>query len=148
MHVYGVSDYVKFHQVHNQLGTPGGAKSFPREVRTFWTVTSNFKRCPIHFSRGGKPPLSRPGCGPKFQKRPITFPLTIIWGDCIAMSSFIVLVSGLHIFSKLRTFSALLLKFWPSKHVQGVQTTKITRLAGNKTLDNSRLNFFGIIVQF
>jgi len=41
-------------QARNQLRTPGGAKSFLRGVRTFWTMSNSFKLYPTHFSRGGE----------------------------------------------------------------------------------------------
>ena len=41
-------------QARNQLGTPGGAKSFPREAQISWTMSNIFKLCPTHFSRGEK----------------------------------------------------------------------------------------------
>jgi len=41
-------------QARNQLGTSGGAKSFPRGTQIFWTMSNIFKLCVIHFSRGGK----------------------------------------------------------------------------------------------
>jgi len=41
-------------QARNQLGTPGGAKSFLRGAQNFWTVSNNFKLCPTHLSRGAK----------------------------------------------------------------------------------------------
>jgi len=41
-------------QVRNQLGTPGGAKSFPRGAQIFWTMSNIFKLCPTHFSRWGE----------------------------------------------------------------------------------------------
>jgi len=40
-------------QARNQLGT-GGAKSFLRGVKIFWTMSNRFKPCPRHFSRGAK----------------------------------------------------------------------------------------------
>ena len=39
-------------QARNQLGTPGGTKNFPRGANIFWTMSSIFKLCPTHFSRG------------------------------------------------------------------------------------------------
>jgi len=41
-------------QARNQLGTPGGAKSFPRGAQLFLTMSNNFKLCSTHFSRGDK----------------------------------------------------------------------------------------------
>jgi len=41
-------------QALNQLGTPGGAKSFLRGAHIFWTVSNSFKLCPTHFSSGGE----------------------------------------------------------------------------------------------
>ena len=49
-------------QASNQLGTPGGAKSFLRGAEIFWTMSNIFKLCPTHFfqnisnkfSRGAK----------------------------------------------------------------------------------------------
>ena len=40
-------------QARNQLGSPWGAKSFLRGAQFFWTMSNNFNRCPMHFSRGG-----------------------------------------------------------------------------------------------
>ena len=58
-------------QARNQLGTPGGAKSFLRGVQIFWTLSNIFKLYPTHFSRGGekfyrelRPPCAPPGYGP------------------------------------------------------------------------------------
>jgi len=42
----------RFHQARNQLGTPGGAKSFPSGAKIFWTMSNIFKMCPTHSSRG------------------------------------------------------------------------------------------------
>jgi len=39
-------------QACNQLGTPGGAKSFPRGAQIFKTMSNSFKLCPTHFSGG------------------------------------------------------------------------------------------------
>ena len=53
-------------QARNQLGSPGGAKSFLRGAQIFWTVSNNFKRCQYifpggkKFSRGTSPPLRHP----------------------------------------------------------------------------------------
>jgi len=59
------------HQARNQLGTPGGAKSFPRGAQIFGTMSNVFKRRPTHFSRGGEkflggnlPPCVPPGYEP------------------------------------------------------------------------------------
>ena len=41
-------------QGSNQLGTPGGVKSFPRGAQMFSTMSNIFKLCPTHFSRGGE----------------------------------------------------------------------------------------------
>ena len=41
-----------------QLGTPGGAKSFPRGTEFFLTMSNCFTLCPTHFSRGDHPPVS------------------------------------------------------------------------------------------
>jgi len=41
-------------QARNQRGTPGGAKSFQRRAKIFWTMSNSFKRCPTHFSREGE----------------------------------------------------------------------------------------------
>jgi len=38
----------------NQLGTPGGAKSFLRGAQNFQTMSNSFKLCPTQFSRGDK----------------------------------------------------------------------------------------------
>jgi len=46
--------YVVWNQACNQLGTPGGVKSFLRGAQFFWTMLNSFKRCPTHFSRGGR----------------------------------------------------------------------------------------------
>jgi len=43
-------------QARNQLGIPGGAKSFLRGGQIFWIVSNSFKLCPTHFSRGTSPP--------------------------------------------------------------------------------------------
>jgi len=57
-------------QTRNQLGTPGGAKSFPRGTQIFSTMSNIFKLCPTHlsrgkhFSRGASPPLRLLGYGP------------------------------------------------------------------------------------
>ena len=50
-------------QARNQLGTPGGAKSFPRGGQFFWTMSNSFKTCPTHFSCGGEN-FSRGGIAP------------------------------------------------------------------------------------
>ena len=50
-------------QARNQLGTPGGAKSFLRGGQIFSTMSNCFKLCPAHFYRGEKmgfAPLRRP----------------------------------------------------------------------------------------
>ena len=79
--IYNVSADAKttvetdYKQARNQLGTPGGAKSFPRGAKSFWTMSNVFKLCPKHFSRGGekflgrassplRPPCASPGYGP------------------------------------------------------------------------------------
>jgi len=56
-------------QARNQLGTPGGAKSFPRGAQILWTMYNILKLCPTHFSRGDQkfsrgaaPPGYRPEC--------------------------------------------------------------------------------------
>jgi len=58
-------------QAHNQLGTPGGAKSFLGGAQIFFTMSSSFKRCQTLFSRGAKnvlgqvsPPLVTGRVGP------------------------------------------------------------------------------------
>jgi len=55
-------------QARNQLGTPGGAKSFLRGSQIFWTMSNNFKRCPMNFSREGenfsRGSFAPPGYGP------------------------------------------------------------------------------------
>jgi len=38
-------------QACNQLGTSGGAKSFPRRAQIFWTMSNIVKLCATHFSR-------------------------------------------------------------------------------------------------
>ena len=45
--------WVSLSQARNQLGTPGGAKSFLRGAQIFWTMPNTFKRCKTHFSWGG-----------------------------------------------------------------------------------------------
>ena len=50
-------------QARNQLGTPGGAKSFPRGAQIFWTMSNIFKLCPKHLSRGSEK-FAPPGYGP------------------------------------------------------------------------------------
>ena len=40
------------------LGHQEGRKSFLRGAQIFWTMSNNFKRCPTHFSRGGRKFLS------------------------------------------------------------------------------------------
>jgi len=50
----GVTCNETANQARNQLGTPGGAKSFPRGGQIFWTMSNIFKICPTHFSRGGE----------------------------------------------------------------------------------------------
>ena len=49
-------------KARNQLGTPGGPKSFPRGAQIFWTISNIFKLCPTHFYRG--PKFSRRGLAP------------------------------------------------------------------------------------
>jgi len=44
------------HQVHNQLGTTGGAKSFLRGAQIFWTMSNTFFQGEKNFL-GGSPPL-------------------------------------------------------------------------------------------
>jgi len=49
-------------QARNQLGIPGGAKSFLRGAQIFLTLPNSFKLCPTHFPggefcRGASPPL-------------------------------------------------------------------------------------------
>jgi len=41
-------------QARNQLGTPGGVKSFPKGPKNFITIANSFKLCPAHISRGGE----------------------------------------------------------------------------------------------
>ena len=41
-------------QMRNQLGTPGGAKSFLRVAQIFWTMSNIFERCPTHIPRDGE----------------------------------------------------------------------------------------------
>jgi len=43
-----------WNQARNQLGTPGGAKSFLRGAPIFWAMSNIFKLYPTHFSRGGE----------------------------------------------------------------------------------------------
>ena len=47
-------DCITEHQARNQIGIPGGAKSFPRGAQNFWTMSNIFKLCPMHFSRGAE----------------------------------------------------------------------------------------------
>jgi len=47
-------DFFGVCQARNQLGTPGGAMSFPRGAKIFWTMSNSFKLCPTHFSRVGE----------------------------------------------------------------------------------------------
>ena len=67
------------HQARNQLGTPGGAKSFLRGAQIFWTMFNSFKLCPTHFSRGGEKFSRRcfahPGYGPVLH----WFQPTVLW---------------------------------------------------------------------
>jgi len=58
--------YTTATQARNQLASPGGAKSFLRGVQIFWTMSNNFKRCPIHFSKGVEN-FSRRGCAPRLR---------------------------------------------------------------------------------
>jgi len=44
-------------QARNQLGSPGGAKSFLRGALIFYTRSNSLKLCPTHFSRGGEKSL-------------------------------------------------------------------------------------------
>ena len=46
--------YSNDNHARNQLGTPGGAKSFLRGAQIFWTMSNMFKLYPTHFSRGAK----------------------------------------------------------------------------------------------
>ena len=46
--------FYSVNQARNQLGTPGGAKSFLREAQIFWTMSNTFKLYPTHFSREGE----------------------------------------------------------------------------------------------
>jgi len=58
-------------QARYQLGTLGGAKSFPRESQIFWTRSNVFELCPTHFSRGANNFLGLPlvtGLGGSRQK--------------------------------------------------------------------------------
>jgi len=50
-------------QARNQLGTPGGAKSFPKGAQIFWNMSNSFKIYPTNFSKGGKK-ISRGGFAP------------------------------------------------------------------------------------
>jgi len=54
------------YQARNQLGTPGGAKSFLRVAQIFQTMSNAFKLCPTYFSRGGEKFSRglRPPCAP------------------------------------------------------------------------------------
>jgi len=53
-------------QARNQLGIPGGAKSFLRGAQIFWTVSNSFKLNYVQhiFLGGASPPLHPPGYGP------------------------------------------------------------------------------------
>ena len=54
-------------QACNQLGPPGGAKSFPRGAQIFWAMSNILKLCLTHFSREAKiflGGLHSPGYGP------------------------------------------------------------------------------------
>jgi len=55
-------------QAHNQLETPGVAKSFLRGAQIFQTMSNDFQLCPTDFSRGGEKffrgSFSSPGYGP------------------------------------------------------------------------------------
>ena len=77
-------------QARNQLGTPGGAESFPRGSQIFWTMSNIFKLCRTHFSRGGeqisrvfflplRPPWLR-ACSEMHSRRPRTraFPVLMM----------------------------------------------------------------------
>ena len=44
---------IPWEQARNQLGTTGGAKSFPRGAQNLWTMSNILKLCPTHFSGGG-----------------------------------------------------------------------------------------------
>jgi len=46
--------HVSASQACNQLGTPGGAKSFVSGAQIFWTVSDSLKLCSTHFSKGAK----------------------------------------------------------------------------------------------
>ena len=75
-----------FRQARYQLGTPGGAKSFPRGAQIFWTMSNIIKLCPTHFSSGAKSfsmGLRPPGYGPAFRAslsdfRKLNFLLTVL----------------------------------------------------------------------
>jgi len=61
------ADFVHLTQARNQLGTPGGAKSFLRGAQIFLTMSNSFKLCPTHLSREGEKfsrGVSPPGYGP------------------------------------------------------------------------------------
>jgi len=47
-------EYTPLVQARNQLGTPGGAKSFLRGAQIFKTMSISFKPCPTHFSKEGE----------------------------------------------------------------------------------------------
>jgi len=47
-------------QARNQLGTPGGVKSFPRGAHIFSTMSNIFKLYPTHFPGGGLCPHAPP----------------------------------------------------------------------------------------
>jgi len=49
-----VSNECGLKQARNQIGTPGGAKSFLRGAQIFGTMSNIFKLCPTHFTRGGE----------------------------------------------------------------------------------------------
>jgi len=42
------------HQARNELGTPGGMKTFLRGAQIFKIMSNSFNLCPTHFSRGLK----------------------------------------------------------------------------------------------
>ena len=51
---------VKSKQACNQLGTPGGAKTFLRWAHIFWTMSNSFKQCPTRFPNGAKKNFASP----------------------------------------------------------------------------------------
>ena len=59
-------DNPRHDQARDQLGTPGGEKSFPRGVQIFGSTSNIFELGPTHFSMGAKNFIGglRPPCSP------------------------------------------------------------------------------------